>query len=163
MHFLFDQNKLHEGGAKGKKDVQQSIIHFRRCRFCEKNYYFFSCGEYCEKHSWKVLGKEIRLACICQKGCNVLKKFDLIIMLTNSNDKFNNIRYICCKCYEENGGHIYIKSGRGNKILHCNETKIHSSEVTASLKLMANWILQVAHEKDLEFQEKVLTAITPAL
>jgi len=35
--------------------------------------------------------------------------------------------------------------------------------VTVSLKLMANWILQVAHEKDLEFQEKVLTAITPAL
>ena len=70
MHFLFDQNILHEGGVKGKKDVQQSIIHFCRCRFCEQNYYFFSHGKYCEEHSWKVLGKEIRLACICQKGSN---------------------------------------------------------------------------------------------
>ena len=33
----------------------------------------------------------------------------------------------------------------------------------ASLELMGNWILQIAHEGNFKFQEKVLAAITPAL
>ena len=162
-HFMFDQNQLHEAGAKGEKDIRQSLIHSRRCRFCGKDYYFFSREKYCNEHSWKVLGKEIRLACICQKGCDAIKRFDPIIIPTNSNDKYNKTRYVCCKCYEENGGHLYIKPGRGKKGVHCNETKNHSGEVAASLELMANWILQVAYKGNSEFQKRVLTVITPAL
>ena len=45
--------------------------------------------------------------------------------------------------------------------MHCNETKNHSGEAAALLELIANWILQIAHEGSLEFQEKILTAITP--
>ena len=160
---MFDQNQLHKADAKEKKGVQQSLIHSRRCRFCGKDYYFFSCGDCCEEHSWKILGKELRLACICQKGCDALKKFDPIIVPTDSNNKYNKTRYVCCKCYEENGGHIYIKPGRGKKGIHCNETNNHLEEVAASLELMGSWILQIAYEGNSKFQEKVLAAITSAL
>ncbi len=51
IHFMFDQNQLHELGIKGRKDVRQSLIHSHRCRFCGKNYYFFSRGKYCKEHS----------------------------------------------------------------------------------------------------------------
>ncbi|GBB88542.1 hypothetical protein RclHR1_15090001 [Rhizophagus clarus] len=84
-------------------------------------------------------------------------------MPTNFNNKHNKIRYICCKCYEKHGDHIYIKPGRGFKTLHCNETSNHLNDVTTSLELMANWILQVAHNNNVKFQEKILNAITPAL
>ena len=151
-HFMFDQNKLHGAGAKGEKDVKQSLIHSRRCRFCGKNHYFFSRGQYCKEHSWKILGKELRLACICQKGCNAIEKLDPIIMLTNSNSKYNKTRYVCCECYIENGGHLYIRSGiKGKRVMHCNETNNHSGDVAASLELIGNWILQVAYEGSSEF------------
>ncbi|GES84163.1 hypothetical protein GLOIN_2v1768551 [Rhizophagus clarus] len=162
-HFTFDQNQLHKAGAKSEKNVKQSLIHSRRCRFCGKNHYFFSRGMYCKEHSWNVLGKEIRLACICQKRCNALEQLDPIIIPTNSNDKYNETRYVCCKCYEENGGHLYVKQGRGKKGVHCSETDNHSGDIAASLELMGNWILQIAYEKNSEFQEKILAAIIPAL
>ncbi|GET00647.1 hypothetical protein GLOIN_2v1474502 [Rhizophagus clarus] len=162
-HFMFDQNKLHKAGAKGGKSVNQSLIHSRRCRFCGKDYYFFSRGKYCEEHSWNILGKEFRLACICQKGCNALEQIDPIITLTNSNNKYNKTRYVCCKCYEENGGHIYIRRGHGKRGVHCSETENHSGDVAASLELMGNWILQVAYEGNSDLQERILAVITPAL
>jgi hypothetical protein len=95
--------------AKGEKDVKQSLIHSHRCKFYGKDYYFFSLEIYYKEHSWKVLGKEVRLPCICQKECNALEQLDLLIIPTNSNDKHNKTRYICCKCYEENGGYLYIR------------------------------------------------------
>ncbi|PKC70635.1 hypothetical protein RhiirA1_454521 [Rhizophagus irregularis] len=163
-HFMFDQNKLHGAGAKGEKNVKQSLIHSRRCIFCRKDHYFFSRGQYCKEHSWKILGKELRLACICQKGCDAIKKLDPIITLTNSNNKYNKTRYICCECYEKNGGHLFIRSRKkGKKAVHCSETNNHSGDVAASLELIGNWILQVAHEGNSEFQEKILAEITPAL
>ena len=160
---MFDQNQLHELGIKGRKDVRQSLIHSHRCRFCGKNYYFFSHGKYCKEHSWRVLGNELRLACICQKGCDVLKKLDPIILPTNSNNIYNKTWYICCKCYEDHGDHLYIRPGRGKKAIHYNETDNHLGEVAASLELIANWILQVSHNGKPEFQEKLLAAIIPAL
>ena len=163
-HFMFDQNKLHGAGAKGEKDVKQSLIHSRRCRFCGKNYYFFSRGQYCKEHSWTILGKELRLACICQKGCDAIEKLDSIITLTNPNNKYNKTRYVCCECYKENGGHLYVRSRKkGKRAVHCNETNNYSDDVAASLELIGNWILQVAHEGSPEFQEKILAEITPVL
>ena len=41
-HFMFDQNKLHSSSIKKTKNSSESIIHNRRCKFCEINYYFFS-------------------------------------------------------------------------------------------------------------------------
>src|SRR3954454_12787691 len=61
-HFMFDQNQLHEVSTKGENDIRESLIHSRKCRFCEKNYYFFNREKYCKIHLWKILGKELRLA-----------------------------------------------------------------------------------------------------
>ena len=33
-HFMFDQNKLHLEGTKKLRSTLESLIHFRRCRFC---------------------------------------------------------------------------------------------------------------------------------
>ncbi|CAG8726595.1 11667_t:CDS:2, partial [Rhizophagus irregularis] len=81
----------------------------------------------------------------------------------NSDSSVNNDFEDEANDYDTNKSETTANTRRGYKSLHCDETKIHLGEITTSLELMANWILQIAHERDLEFQEKVLATITPAL
>ena len=39
-HFLYDQNQLHLSNLKQTKNYTESIIHNRRCLFCNKNKFF---------------------------------------------------------------------------------------------------------------------------
>ncbi len=50
-HFLFDQNQLHDKGMKQSCSIEQNIIHFCFCIFCNKKKCFFSYGNSCKKHS----------------------------------------------------------------------------------------------------------------
>ncbi|RHZ77026.1 hypothetical protein Glove_186g165 [Diversispora epigaea] len=159
-HFMFDQNRLHQSGAKGNTNVEQSIIHNRRCKFCNKNYYFFSRGKYCKEHSWELAGKQIRTACIAQKGCNLFQELNSIMIKAESNE---NARYVCCHCFEKQGGHLYVRPGKGKAAFDCIKENMHLGETSLALELMSKWILYVAQNENLDYQEKVLTLITPAL
>ena len=65
---MYDQNKLHVSNLKKTKDYTESIIHRRRCLFCNKNKFFFSRGKNCVQHSYTVMGKNIQVPCIGQKN-----------------------------------------------------------------------------------------------
>src|SRR6266498_2307468 len=132
-HFMFDQNKLHLGGTKKLRSTSESLIHSRRCQFCGINYYFFSRGKFCVDHSWKLLGKHVQIPCIGQKNCKVLEEFDSIVTKVQSNYK---ARYICCDCYEKEGGHLHVKSGTGKNESSCHLEKKHEQDLINSLKLM---------------------------
>ena len=79
-HFMFDQNKLHSKGVKKNKDISQSLINYKRCLYCGKNYYVFSRGKICSEHSWSLIGKNLQVACVGQKTCPALQVFNSIII-----------------------------------------------------------------------------------
>ena len=156
-HFMFDQNKLHSEGTKKLKSSLESLIHSRRCRFCGINYYFFSRGKFCAEHSWKLLGKYVQVPCIGQKNCKALKEFDSIVMKAQSNYK---ARYICCDCYEKEGGHLHVKPGRGKKESSCYFEGKHERDLINSLELMNKWIIST---NNIQLQTKILNFITSTL
>jgi hypothetical protein len=156
-HFMFDQNKLHSEGTKKLKSASESLIHSRRCRFCGINYYFFSRGKFCAEHSWKLLGKHVQVPCIGQKNCKMLKEFDSIVIKAQSNHK---ARYICCDCYEKEGGHLHVKPGRGKKESSCHLEGKHERDLTNSLELMNKWIILT---NNIQLQTKILNFMISAL
>ncbi|CAB4429171.1 unnamed protein product [Rhizophagus irregularis] len=81
-HFLYDQNQLHLSNLKQTKNYTESIIHRRRCLFCNKNKIFFSRGFNCEEHSYTVIGKNIQVPCIGQIKCGALQIYDSFVILT---------------------------------------------------------------------------------
>ncbi|UZO10962.1 uncharacterized protein OCT59_002539 [Rhizophagus irregularis] len=62
-HFNNNQKNLHEPGFKQLKDTSRSVFYRRRCSFCEKLYYFFTRGTGCEKHSWKIIKRNVQVVC----------------------------------------------------------------------------------------------------
>jgi len=154
---MFDQNKLHSEGTKKLKSALESFIHSRRCRFCGINYYFFSREKFCAEHSWKLLGKYVQVPCVGQKNCKALKEFDSIVMKAQSNYK---ARYICCDCYEKEGGHLHVKSGQGKKEGSCHFEGKHERDLINSLELMNKWIIST---NNIQLQTKILNFITSTL
>ncbi|RHZ84801.1 hypothetical protein Glove_74g102 [Diversispora epigaea] len=128
-HFMFDQNRLYQSGAKSNKDVEQR--------------------KYCKEHSWEIAGKQIHMACIAQKGCNVFQEFYPIIVKAKSNERAR--------------GHLYVRPGKGKIALDCKKENMHLGETSLALELMSKWISYVAQNESIDYQEKVLTLITPAL
>jgi hypothetical protein len=124
-HFNHDQNNLHDPGFKRKKDTSQSMLR-RRCLYCGKLFYFFTRGSGCEKHSRKIVERNVQVACNGQFNCNALEPCDSIC--ERAFDKIESPRYICCNCYEREGGHLHIKSGSGRQAQSCTTKGYHQKE-----------------------------------
>ncbi|GET66812.1 hypothetical protein GLOIN_2v1768551 [Rhizophagus irregularis DAOM 181602=DAOM 197198] len=160
-HFLYDQNQLHSSNLKQTKDYMESIIHKRRCLFCNKNKIFFSRGPNCENHSYKVIGKNIQVPCIGQMKCGALQTYHSFVIPTNSS---KHARYICMNCYEEKGGHIYQRVGQGiKKDPNCDNLSHHKNDTKKALEVIGYWILNIANSDNLAFQEKILAHLAPIL
>jgi hypothetical protein len=101
---LYDQNQLHLPNLKQTKEYIESIIHRRKCLFCNKNKFFFSCSSNCEEYSYTVIRKDIQIPCIRQVKYSILKTYQSFIISTKLS---KHIQYICINCYKERGGHIY--------------------------------------------------------
>ncbi|PKK75454.1 hypothetical protein RhiirC2_708101, partial [Rhizophagus irregularis] len=160
-HFNNDQKNLHEPGFKQLKDTSQSVLYRRRCLFCEKLYYFFTRGTGCEKHSWKIIERNVQVVCNGQFNCSALEPYNSLC--ERAFDKIKNPRYVCCNCYEHEGGHFHTRPGRGRETLSCKKRGDHKGDIKKNLKMLANWLLHVANNENFEYQENVLTAILPQI
>jgi hypothetical protein len=158
QHFMFDQNRLHKKGIKQEKNIINSYLHRRRCRFCGLNFYFFSRGEFCFEHSVSIGGKNLLLPCIGHKLCSVLQINDPLIVSAKSQQV---TRFVCCDCYEKHGGHLYIRPGRGKVVQEC-ETQ-HNQDTTLALQLIGKWINNLTNSKNELLKNKVLKYITIAI
>ncbi|GBB89768.1 hypothetical protein RclHR1_16570003 [Rhizophagus clarus] len=142
---------------KNQKVVSESLIHYQHCRYYEINYYFFSRKKFCADYSWKLLEKHIQIPCTGQKSCKALEEFESIVIKLQSNYK---ARYICCECYEKEGGHLYVRPRRGN-----NESSYHlegkyKQDLINSLELINKWVIL---SNNTQLQLKILNLIVPAL
>ncbi|RHZ70951.1 hypothetical protein Glove_264g47 [Diversispora epigaea] len=54
---------------------------------------------------------------------------------------------ICCLCYEDMGGHIYNRPGRGKKATTCITKNSHKDDVTKGLELLGNWLVSIARTR----------------
>ncbi|RIA89772.1 hypothetical protein C1645_824355 [Glomus cerebriforme] len=58
---------------KQVKDFNQGIIQWRRCISCNKYITYFSRGEGCTIHSWKLNKQNVQVPCIGQYSCEALR------------------------------------------------------------------------------------------
>ncbi|CAB4434457.1 unnamed protein product [Rhizophagus irregularis] len=160
-HFNYDQ-KNHMSHAKQIRKTEKSIIHRRKCFFCEKYYYFFSRGMNCRQHSWNIFNRNIQVACNGQFSCNALEVCPNISNL--ANEEFSDPRYICCSCFETNGGHIHRKNGSGKPKFNCENDRLHDEDSDKILIALANWLLLVVKNESQDRKEIILThMLNPAL
>ncbi|RHZ56362.1 hypothetical protein Glove_402g38 [Diversispora epigaea] len=155
-HFNYDQ-KNHINQTKQLRKTEKSIVHRRRCLFCGLNFCFFSRGKNCRQHSWNIFNKNIQVACNGQFSCNALAACLDIAKL--ADEDFLDPRYICCKCFEINGGHIHQKSGSGKPKFNCKTTGLHDEDNNKILITIANWLLHVVENNDNDKKEIVIKHI----
>ncbi|PKY34153.1 hypothetical protein RhiirB3_453596 [Rhizophagus irregularis] len=148
----------------GKIQRCKNIKHYgnwleRKCLFCGKLFYFFGRGNGCSKHSQKLLGKNIQVACNRQHTCPALGECNLICKPALEDTKYSC--YICSECYELEGGHFHVKPGKGKLLETCIDQKYHDEDPKKNLEIIARWLFYVKNNKNKEYQEKVLGIFLP--
>jgi hypothetical protein len=156
-HFMFDQNRLHEKGAKQEQNIEHSFLHRRHCLFCGLNINFFSRGKFCHKHSVSIGNKNLLIPCIGYKSCHALQINEPIVAAAKLQQKS---RYVCCNYFEKHGGHLYVKPGKGKSVLQCKTQGNHREDTKKSLQLISSWITDLANSNDDLLKTKALAHFT---
>lgn len=155
-HFLFDQNQLHEEKIQQLK-TDQSALHRTRCLLCNKYKIFFTRGQNCPVHSWTVCGRNIRVPCLCLKSCKALRT--CFSICTESTDNIRPL-YICTRCFEDNGGHLHKRLGRGPKKYSCYE---QHNDSTTILETFGHWLLSVAKSNNESQKQQLIWSLLPMI
>ncbi|RHZ69357.1 hypothetical protein Glove_284g94 [Diversispora epigaea] len=140
-HFQFDNKYLHNSQNKQLKDFSQGIIQWRRCISCDKYVTYFSRGEGCTLHFWNLNNQNIQIPCIGQYACKTLQ---VCPPLCKRAFDITKPQCICYLCYEDMGGYIYNRPGRGKKATTCVTKNSHKDDVTKGLELLGDWLVSIA-------------------
>ncbi|GES95214.1 hypothetical protein GLOIN_2v1768552 [Rhizophagus clarus] len=77
--------------------------------------------------------------------------------LVFSTESSKYAQYICMACYEEKGGHIYQRVGRGvREDPNCDNMSHHENDTKKALKAIGYWILDIAASEKSIWQNKLL-------
>jgi hypothetical protein len=163
FHFNQDQTPdFHQTGLKQNINTTSALISYKRCLYCNYNFHIFTRGKNCKAHAWRLIGKDIILPCITLYTCNTLMTHESIACEKLSYEKcYGHSRYICQTCFTKNGGHIYSSPGQGKKRTDC--TNAHNNEYEMGLRIIGNWILNVASSSDEELKQKLLSKLSHSL
>jgi hypothetical protein len=157
-HFNFDQ-KMHNKKSKSNKSTKESHIQYRQCLFCHHNHYYFTRGPSCEQHSWNILDRVILTPCIGQINCKVLKECGDICEMASENA--HRPRFICATCFTQNGGHLYIKPGKGKKAVDCDEQ--HIADTSEQLETIGKWLITMGKYGENKIQSLILSTVAPLI
>ncbi|GBC48336.2 hypothetical protein GLOIN_2v1880892 [Rhizophagus irregularis DAOM 181602=DAOM 197198] len=111
--------------------------------------------------SQSIIERNVQVVCNGQFNCSALEPYNSLC--ERAFNKIKNPRYVCCNCYEHEGGHFHTRPRRGREILLCKKRGDHKGDIKKNLKMLANWLLHVANNENFEYQENVLTAILPQI
>ena len=137
--------------------TDQSALHRTRCLLCNKYKIFFTRGQNCPVHSWTVCGRNIRVPCLCLKTCKALRT--CFSICTKSTDNIRPL-YICTKCFEDNGGHLHERLGRGPKKFSCYE---QHNDSTTILETFGHWLLSVAKSNNESQKQQLIWSLLPMI
>ncbi|CAJ0745031.1 15688_t:CDS:2 [Entrophospora sp. SA101] len=150
---------LHPTGIKKIRNCEDSIITSRQCLFCGHNFYVLSCGKSCTVHTWNLLGRDLIVPCITQHTCSVMDNNISPVFEKLSEDHITyHPCYICLSCFEKNGGHVHIPTGKGS-----NKKCSHSNDITKSLQSLATWIMGISLSDNHALKENVLSKLVSVL
>ncbi|PKK59839.1 hypothetical protein RhiirC2_794223 [Rhizophagus irregularis] len=107
----------------------------------------------------KQLRKTENIACNGQFSCNALEICSSISKL--AKEEFSDPRYVCCSCFEINGGHIHRQGGSGKSRFSCKDAGLHDEDSNKMLMILANWLLYVIKNENEERKKNIL--LNPAL
>ncbi|GES85510.1 hypothetical protein GLOIN_2v1474502 [Rhizophagus clarus] len=104
--------------------------------------------------------KNLFVPCISYKSCHSLQINEPIITAAKLYQKS---RYICCNCFEKNGGHLYIKLGTGKLALQCKMKGNHNEDTKKGSQLISNWIMNLANSDNDLLKAKALSYFTTVI
>src|SRR4051812_13424844 len=70
-------------------------------------------------------------------------------------------RFICAKCFTQNGGHLYIKPGKGKKSASCDEQ--HATDISEQLEMIGKWLITIGKFGENKLQRLILSTIAPSI
>ena len=152
-HFQFDNKYLHKSQNKQLKGYDRGIIQWRRCICCDKYVTYFSRGAGCDIHSWNLNSRNIQIPCNCQYACKVLQTCP---PLCKRAFDITKTQCICCLCYEDLGGHIYCRPGRGKKATTCITENSHKEDIKKGLEFLGDWLIDVSRTGHDEMKKDLL-------
>jgi hypothetical protein len=159
-HFSLDHILLHKNEKK-YKEFESGLIQHRRCVSCSNYIDFFSRGTGCSTHSWTLDEKIIQVPCVGQVDCAALIECKPMLEKTLEKE-IKNSRCICCKCYEELGGHLYERPGKGKSIT-CVKHGHHNNDINISLEFIGSWICNMAKSDNEEQKKGLLTSLLTSI
>jgi hypothetical protein len=113
-HFNYDQNTLHSKKLKSSLSPAMSQIGHRICFFCNRKKIFFSRGPNCMEHTWNIYDQILQVPCRGMVCCSSVHGSSY----TEKTQNIRGIRYVCCECYEKNGGHQKLDQHQAVILLH---------------------------------------------
>ncbi len=114
---------------KQSYSIEQSIIHFRFCIFCNKKKYFFSRSNSCKKHLWSINKRNIQIPCIGIHNCPAFTEGSIV----KKSSSGYRVHYICSKCFQQQGEHLYERLGKGQKYVLCIECEKYCNDTSNAL------------------------------
>jgi hypothetical protein len=119
---------------------------------------FFSCGASCIEHTRIVYNQTLQVPCRGMVLCSAINGSSH----TESTQNSRGVRYVCCQCYEKNGGHLHTRPGSGKRTdIGCIAK--HSDDTATALHYFAKLIETVAQSENDGVKERLLRALFPCL
>jgi len=142
QHLMFDHNQLHPNQHKSRNPmVDGDSVLSHNCLFCNTVKTFsFSRGTGCREHSAKVNGYNVQVPCL---GADCIFTEGSIAQKHSSGYR---ARYICTKCFQQQGGHLREKVGRNKTFVSCGKREEHhnSNDICNALHDIGKWIMSVS-------------------
>jgi hypothetical protein len=162
-HFLYDQNRLHPPGAKAERSTDKSKITYRKCLFCHMYKYFFTRGDNCAiHHQFTTCNRNVQVTCRGLFTCPALKECAPYVK-TSSNTNTERRRFVCDKCFGEQGGHLHQRPGRGRTEINCTGENLHVEDTTKALQKVAHFLQIAASSDDVAKKEHLLKMLVPVM
>jgi len=162
-HFLYDQNQLHEEHAKTQRKTDQSKITYRKCLFCHRYKYFFTRGDNCAiHHKFATCSRNVQVPCRGLFACPALTECAPYV---KTSDNTERRRFVCEKCFEEQGGHLHQHPGRGHKDKDttCTAKNLHAHDTRKALHKVVQFLEIAARSEDVEKNEQLLKMLVPVI
>ncbi|CAB4391139.1 unnamed protein product [Rhizophagus irregularis] len=113
------------------------------------------------QHEEHIMNK--KLSTIPLSSCIIVDIIDGNLR-TCAKEEFSDPRYVCCSCFEINGGHIHRQGGSGKSRFSCKDAGLHDEDSNKMLMILANWLLYVIKNENEERKKNILTRmLNPAL
>ena len=123
---------------------------------------FYTRGSSCQEHLRKIYDRNVQLPCIAFRKCCALTLHPPTFCLP-ATEESTLIRYVCTKCFANNGGHLFESKGPGIKVQQCTMEENHKEDSTIALKEIAEWISMIAVSENTDAKNNLLSILLTTL